>query len=103
IVNTSENLGYEFNPMTFVIPGTEKVFNIPNRLARIYGIDGKTKVTSVVQSLLQSFLDFNNNKNVAYTNVNLNTLNPAIAMITLGYTDHLFDFLAQEILVDYVS
>src|SRR5690606_7598222 len=26
IVNTSENLGYEFNPMTFVIPGTEKVF-----------------------------------------------------------------------------
>jgi hypothetical protein len=102
-VNTEKSIGYAFNKMELNSPSAQHTYAIPNRLARIYGVDGKTKITSVVQSLLQSFLDFNNNKNVAHTNVNLATLNPLIAMVGLGYTDHILDFAAQEILKDYAK
>lgn len=102
-INTAESIGSEFEKMQLRLPSSDRIYAIPNRLARIYAVDGKTKVTEIVQSLLQAFLDFNNNRNVAHTNINLATLNPMMAMVGLGYTDHIFDFFGQEILKDYTK
>jgi hypothetical protein len=103
VINTAANLGNEFEKMQLQLPSSDRIYAIPNRLARIYAVNGKTKVTEIVQSLLQAFLDFNNNRNVAHTNINLATLNPMMAMVGLGYTDHIFDFFGQEILKDYTK
>lgn len=92
--------GYQFSPMRLHLAnGT--IVNVPHRMYRRRSLNNEIEPIDQLRSALQAFLDLAKDPSAVYTNINVATLNVGVVMSSLGYSEHLFPFLQQQVLQEY--